>query len=108
MPAPLDSPSPQGITLGFVGASTTDMAERVRAFEDEVLFLLDAHGARVLFRGHRSAGQPAALPVEMHILWFPDDAAFDAYLADPRRAEVIARHGEVFNSKTVVRLDPLT
>ncbi len=41
----------------------------------------------------------------MHLLWFPSRAAFDAYLADERRQEVLARHGDVFTEKVVVEVD---
>lgn len=96
-----------GITIGFHGFAGAG-AEAVRSFENEVLELLPDHGAKVLFRGHRSAGEPAELPVEFHVLWFPTEDALRQYLADPRRVALLAKHGEVFSAKSVVRLDVLT
>jgi uncharacterized protein (DUF1330 family) len=60
-------------------------AAALRAYEDQVLALLPDHGARVLqrVRTERSDTEQAD---EVHILEFPAAAAFDAYLADDRRA----------------------
>lgn len=96
-----------GLTIGFFGNALSEMAEKVRAFEDEVLALLPAHGALVQFRGRRQEGQPEDRPAEFHVLWFPSEASFNAYLSDPQRAEILARYGEVFSDKVVVRLDPV-
>jgi hypothetical protein len=95
-------------TLAFVGTTTVDRAEAARAFEDEVLSLLPDHGARVIYRGHRTAGQDPTLPVEVHLLWFPSRGAFEAYLADDRRHDALARHGQVFTEKVVVELDEVS
>ena len=76
----------QPFTLAFVGYTTDVLADRAAAFEDAVLPLLADHGARVLYRGRRASGQDAALPFEVHLLWFPNRDAFAAYLADDRRA----------------------
>ncbi len=70
-----------------------------------MLPLLADHGARIVYRGRRAAGQDAALPVEIHLLWFPDQDAYEAYLADPRRAALLERFGDVFASKQAVELD---
>jgi hypothetical protein len=97
--------SDEPFTLAFLGTTTAELANAASAFEDEVLALLPDHGARVVYRGRRAAGQDPALPVEIHLLWFPSRAAFDAYLADERRQDALARHGEVFTEKVVVELD---
>jgi uncharacterized protein (DUF1330 family) len=103
-----DSPTPGGITFGFYGNAPNAALAGVRAFEDDVLSLLADHGAKLQFRGHRSADQPEDLPAEFHVIWFPSDEAFDAYLHDPRRSYFLQRHGEVFTSKVIVRLDTIT
>ena len=95
-------------TLAFVGWAAPDRADAASAYEDAVLPLLVDHGARVLYRGVRAAGQDPTLPVEVHLLWFPSRAAFDAYLADPRRGALLEEHGDAFTEKTVVVLDDLT
>jgi hypothetical protein len=95
-------------TLGFVGHTTPDLAARAAEYEDAVLALLADHGARLVYRGRRSAGEDPALPFEVHLLWFPNRAAFHAYLADDQRAELLRRFGEVFTSKQVVELEPIS
>ncbi len=53
------------------------------AYEDEVLALIPDHGARVV---QRAIGAGAdGTPHETQLYRFPDSAALDAYLADPRR-----------------------
>lgn len=95
------------MTVAFMGSAPPDRAGAVRAFETEVLGLMPAHGARVLFRGHRCVDQPAEGPMEVHILEFPSRSAYRAFLGDPRRAEALHRHGDVFTTKTVVEVDPI-
>jgi uncharacterized protein (DUF1330 family) len=92
-------------TLAFVGYTTAHLADRAAAYEDAVLPLLADHGARVVFRGRRVPGEGEALPFEVHLLWFPDRAAYDAYIADERRAALLAEFGEVFTTKQVVEME---
>jgi uncharacterized protein (DUF1330 family) len=91
-----------------VGYADADQADRASAFEDEVLSLLADHGARVVHRGRRAAHEDPALPLEVHLLWFPHRAALDAYLADPRRQALLAEYGEVFTTKQAFEVDILT
>ena len=95
-------------TIAFVGTAEPGKADAARAYEDEVLALLPDHGARVIYRGHRTAGQDPTLPVEVHLLWFPSQEAFQAFLADVRRHAAFDRHGEVFTQKVVVELDEVS
>lgn len=92
-------------TIAFVGRAEPALLGAAAAFEDDVLALLPDHGARLVYRGRRSSGQDPSLPAEVHLIWFPSRAAFDAYLADGRRQALLARHGEVFTEKVVVELD---
>jgi hypothetical protein len=96
------------ITLAFLGYADSGGEDRAAAYEDAVLPLLDEQGARVLFRGRRSAGQEPSLPVEVHLLWFPSQEALSAYLADDRRLTLLEEFGEVFTAKHVVQLDTIT
>ena len=96
------------ISLAFVGHTTPELADRAAAYEDAVLALLADHGARIVYRGRRRAGQDSTLPFEVHLLWFPSRTAFDAYLADDRRHELLRRFGEVFTSKQVVEVDAIS
>ena len=98
----------QPFTIAFIGHADPAGAERASAYEDEVLVLLEDHGARLLYRGRRADGQDAALPLEVHLIRFPHRAAFDAYLADDRRLALRARYGEVFSTTQVVELETVT
>lgn len=53
------------------------------AYEDEVLELLADHGARLLQRVRRVDQGDG--PYEVQIIELPDDAALEAFMADPRR-----------------------
>lgn len=91
--------------LGFVGFTAPGETDNAAAYEDAVLPILEEHGARVLYRGRRADDEDATLPAEIHLIWFPDSAAFDAFLADDRRQAAISRFGNVFSRAHVVRLD---
>jgi uncharacterized protein (DUF1330 family) len=95
------------VTIAFVGHADASASDAAAAYEDAVLPLLASHGAALLYRGRRVPGQDDALPAEVHLIRFPSRTAYDAYLADPRRAVLLAAHGEVFTSKVVVELDSL-
>ena len=95
-------------TVAFVGYAAPEAAERASAYEDAVLPLLAGHGARLLYRGRRTAGEDASLPLEVHLTWFPHRRAFDAYMADERRRALMDEFGEVFTAKQVVELEALT
>ncbi|WP_460573119.1 DUF1330 domain-containing protein [Humibacter soli] len=64
--------------------------EALVSYEDSVLALLPEHGARVVarVRAETFAGDEPGHghPFETQIIELPDEAALDAYLADPRRA----------------------
>ena len=57
--------------------------DALRRYEDAVLALVPEHGGTVVQRavGDGSDGQPH----EVQLLRFPDPAALDRYVADPRR-----------------------
>ncbi|MDO9485069.1 MAG: DUF1330 domain-containing protein [Actinomycetota bacterium] len=52
-------------------------------YEDRVLDLIPVHGGRVLNRVRRIEQGDAAF--ETHIIEFPDEEAFQAYMNDPAR-----------------------
>lgn len=104
----MPDPSGEPLILAFVGYARDAMADRAVAFEDEVLPLLDEHGARLLYRGRRAGGQDEALPLEVHLIWFPHREAFESYLADERRQLLLQRHGDVFSLKHAVELETVT
>lgn len=94
-------------TIAFVGHAGPDMAALAGAFEDAVLALLPDHGAKVMYRGRRAEGQADTLPFEVHLLEFPNQAAFARYLADERRQALLAEYGEVFTLKQAVAMDEI-
>jgi len=95
-------------TLVFVGYADEALSDRARAYEDEVLPLLERHGARLLYRGRRSDGEVASLPLEVHVIRFPHREALGAFMADDRRQSLLQRHGEVFTAKHVVEMDTIS
>src|SRR5262249_37900189 len=93
---------------GWLVAQTTEApAKRAMEYEDEVLRLLDSHGARRLYRGRRRRDQDESLPFEIQLLSFPRREALDAFLADDRRQRLLAFYGDVFTLKQSVELDTL-
>jgi uncharacterized damage-inducible protein DinB len=92
-------------TLVFVGYTDAAREERAAAYEDAVLPLLADHGAELVYRGQRVAGQDSALPLEVHLTRFPHRRALAAYMADDRRAALLEEFGEVFTTKQVVEMD---
>jgi uncharacterized protein (DUF1330 family) len=97
----------EAFTIAFIGYTTAERAARASEYEDAVLPLLADHGARVLYRGRRVEVADTALPLEVHLLWFPSRAAFEAYLADDRRSDLLSRFGDVFTVKQTVELETI-
>ena len=93
------------ITIAFIGHADLALVDAAAAYEDAVLPLLADHGAELLYRGRRTSRQDPQLPAEVHLIRFPDRAAYDAFLADGRRRALLDEHGEVFTNKVVVELD---
>ena len=58
--------------------------DRVRGYEQAAQRIMARHGGRIEY-AYELAGTEETLR-ELHVLEFPDQAAFDAYLADPERA----------------------
>jgi hypothetical protein len=94
-------------TLVFIGHAEPALEARASAYEDRVLPLLDDHGARLLFRGRRTADDPE-LPLEVHVTRFPHRRALDAYMADERRRALLDEFGDVFTRKQVIEVETVT
>ena len=92
--------------LGFIGHSRGESAEALRAFEDAVLTLLPRYGASAIVRAQRHEREPVELPTEIHILYFPSRYAYQGFLDDPDRIQLVNTIGDVFSAKTVVELYP--
>lgn len=95
------------ITLAFVGYAAAGTADRAAAYEDEVLRLLEDHGARLLYRGRRRRDQDDSLPLEVQLIWFPSRGKLDAFVADERRQRLLLEYGDVFTAKHSVELDSI-
>ena len=77
------------------------------AFEQVALARLAAHGGELLLRQRGGAALGGALdpPDELHIVRFPDEAAFAAFAADPERARVLPLKEAAVRTTWVVRAD---
>ncbi len=75
-------------------------------YEDQVLGLLPAHGARLVMRVRNQAA--ATEPYEAHVIEFPSDAALDAYMADPTRAALSGLREQGIARTEVLRVDVVT
>ncbi len=98
----------ESVTIAFVGHAAADLERAASSYEDDVLPLLADHGAALVYRGRRAGGQDPGLPYEVHLIRFPNRAAYEGYLVDERRRALSDRHGEVFTNKVVVELDTIT
>jgi len=103
--AETETETDEPFTLAFLGYAPDAGRAAAHAYEDAVLPLLSDHGARVVYRGTRAAGEDETLPVEVHVLSFPGRAALNAYLADPRRVALRAEHGDVFSRTELVAVE---
>lgn len=74
--------------------------ERLLEYERQVLALLPEHGARVVHRAVSVDREPTQ-PLEVQLLEFPSQAAFDAYLEDPKR-RLLADLRDTFIERTSV------
>jgi uncharacterized protein (DUF1330 family) len=85
------------------------MASALVAYEDDVLELVAEHGGAVLQRVRTRPSDDDAAgsdpPFEVHVIRFPDQAALDAYLADPRRTAMADRRDEAIARTEVLRVD---
>ena len=72
------------------------------AYEDRVLQLVHDYGGQVIFRGR--AREQGDGPTEVHILAYPSQEAFDAYMHDERRVAMSAQREEAIAQTDVVYL----
>ncbi len=78
------------------------------AYEDDVLALMPGHGGRVVQRVRRLDAADRSQPLETHILQFEDERAFDAYVADPRRAQMAERRQACIARTEIWRVEHVT
>ncbi|HEY1932877.1 MAG TPA: hypothetical protein VGG99_12760 [Acetobacteraceae bacterium] len=92
-----------GLTLLLIARIPPNGVAAFQEYEARVLPILAAHGG-VLQRRLRSADQQ----IEVHVVWFPSAAQFDAYRNDPRRTEHAALLERSGASSELLRLDDVT
>ena len=73
--------SHDGILLGLIARIPTEGITPFNDYEAKVLPLLADHGGVLQRRLRTEDGT-----VEIHLVWFPSEAAFAAFRDDPRRA----------------------
>jgi hypothetical protein len=76
-------PPVDGVTLCAIVRVPRDGVAAFQRYESPVPPLLPEHGGLLKQRLRVNDGT-----TEIHLIWFPDQTAFDAYRADPRRAAV--------------------
>ena len=92
-------------TVAFLGYAPDAGGDTAHAYEDRVLPLLADHGARIVYRGCRAAGEDEELPLEVQILSFPGRGALATFLTDERRVALREEYGEVFDRTELVRIE---
>lgn len=81
------------VTLCCLLWAVPDEAPALRRYEDAVLTLVPDHGGTVV---QRAVGDGAdGRPHEVQLLRFPDAAALDRFVADPRRLSLAAERDRV-------------
>jgi GNAT superfamily N-acetyltransferase len=85
----LDGDGPRLTLVAVVSASPPHVAE-ANGYEDAVLALMAAHGGRVERRLRTADGR-----TEVQVLSFADRAGVASFMADPRRAALRAKLGDV-------------
>ena len=68
------------LTLVHIARIPPHGVEAYRAYEDQVIPLMNEHGGRLERRLRNELGT-----LELHIISFPSDSAFQKYRSDPRR-----------------------
>jgi uncharacterized protein (DUF1330 family) len=71
-------------------------------YEDKVLELVAEHGGRVRERARTDGAADA--PLEVHVLEFPSDDAFDAYMHDARRVALAGERDQAIARTDVYRV----
>jgi uncharacterized protein (DUF1330 family) len=76
----MDDKEDDALTIVLIARIPPEGIETFQAYEDKVLPILNEYGGRLQRRLRNELGT-----LELHIVSFPSDAAFQKYRADPRR-----------------------
>lgn len=79
--------------------------DAMTAYEDEVLALLGDHGGTL--RQRVRSTEDGDGPLEIQIIEFPDQAALDSYMADPRRTALAPRRDQSVARTDILRVTPV-
>jgi uncharacterized protein (DUF1330 family) len=91
------------VTLCVMLWARPGRADALVAYEDAVLELVAVHGGRVRARV-RTDGTDEA-PLEVHLIEFPSDDAFDAYMNDPQRQAMADARDRAIERTAVYRVE---
>jgi uncharacterized protein (DUF1330 family) len=91
------------VTLCVLLWARPGAADALVAYEDAVLPLVATHGGRVRERVRTDGADDA--PLEVHVIEFPSDDAFDAYMNDPQRQALTDRRDQAIKRTAVYRVD---
>lgn len=83
--------------------SNTGAEAALVSYEDRVLELMDAHGARVLQRA-RTDGADGS-PLEIQLLEFPSRVALERYMEDERRVALTDERDAAIARTEVLEID---
>jgi hypothetical protein len=76
----MDDKEDDALTIVLIARIPSEGIEAFQAYEDKVLPILNEYGGRLQRRLRNELGT-----LELHIVSFPSDAAFQKYRGDPRR-----------------------
>lgn len=85
----------------YIAILETDDLSTLTAFERQVIPILREHGGQLLTAFAAAERSAKGHHVELHVLSFPDGAAFAAYRADPRHAALADLRARAIVSTTV-------
>lgn len=89
----------QGLLLGLIARIPEDGIAAFNAYEARVLPLIVEHGGLLQRRLRTDDGG-----TEIHLVWFPSEAAFAAFREDPRRTRHAALMTEAGAATELLRL----
>ncbi|MGZ4735550.1 MAG: DUF1330 domain-containing protein [Acidimicrobiia bacterium] len=94
------------VTLCVLLTAAPGQEPRLVEYEDQVLELLGAHGARLLQRVRTV--DPHDTPHEVHVIEFPSEAALQQYMDDPARLTLTDLRDRAIATTEVLRVDVVT
>jgi hypothetical protein len=95
--------SPSGLTLVVSLHAHVGQEAGLHEFERQAIAILRQHGGRLEKVVRVDAGLGGGpVPSEVHVVWFPSEAAFAAYRADPRLVDLAPLRAQAIASTTIL------